>query len=104
MANLAESAVTLVDSWTDGGISSKRHVEAIYDLVLSGQGGTTNKILASALGLTKVERCGNAVKNDNTVIYTAVPSYDGTYIALGIGTETPADVTATVRIFVAGFR
>jgi len=111
MADLAASAVTIEDSWTAGGISSKRHVEMIATLVLTGQGTTTNQILATALGLTKIERCGNAVGDGNDLIYPAVPNYAGTAILLMAVTNAtdgtraaPADITDTVRIFVSGYR
>lgn len=110
MANLASSAVTVENAWNAGGINGKRHVEMIVTLVLTGQGDGTDKILASALGLSKVERCGNAVLDDDSIVYVASPSYDGSHILLVDPTEAtdanrvPVAVTGTVRLFVAGYR
>lgn len=110
MADLASSAVTVVNSWSNGGVNGKRHVEEIVTLVLTGQGDSTDKILATALGFTKIEQCGNAVLDDDSIVYIASPSYDGSHILLVDPTEStdasrvPVAVTGTVRLFVAGYR
>jgi hypothetical protein len=77
-------------------------------------GGTTNKILASAFGLTKIESCGMGVLDDNSAAYFLVPSYDGTLlcaIALTQATDANrsdvADITVTsprkLRVEVHGY-
>lgn len=105
MSDLAASAVTPVREWTAGGVNGKDHVEGLYTLVLTGQGDGTDKILATALGFTKIESCGNAIADDDTLVIPASPSYDGTYIVLADPTDgTPNAVTDTVRIRVAGYR
>lgn len=110
MASLASSAVTIDNSFTAGGINGKRQVVLQCTLVLSGQGGNTNKILASAFDLTKIEECSNAIKDDNLLVYVATPAYDGSYLTLVDCTQAtdasriPADITATVRITVRGYR
>jgi hypothetical protein len=81
-------------------------------LVLTGQGGSTNKIVASAFGLTKIESCGNLLDVTNTLVYPAVPNTDGTAILVAdakSGTQAnhcnPADLTiAETRIEVHGYR
>lgn len=106
MANLADSAVTVLDSYTDGGISSKRHVVQFVDVVLTGQGGTTNKILASNFGLAKIEASDSARYSDNSVIPKISPSYDGTFLLIGDpATGIPADLTGiTIRMRISGYR
>lgn len=110
MADLAASGVTVSASWTAGAVTGKRHVEKLVKLVLTGQGTTTNKIPASALGLTKIESCSNGVKDDDTKIYPAVPSNDGKNLLLMDVTNAtdasraaPADITATIFITVQGY-
>lgn len=106
MANLASSAVTVVSSWSEGDVSGKRHVAKLVRLVLTGQGGATNLIGASALGFTKIEQCSNAVNSDNTLVYPAVPLYGGTAVGLVPAPETanePDDVTDTVELTVKGY-
>lgn len=112
MASLASSAVTAIREWTAGGVSGKDHVEGVYDIVLTGQGDATDKILASALGYTKIERCGNLVISDDSAVYPCSPSYDGTFVVLidpaqatDADRTDPATLTGvTGRIFVAGYR
>lgn len=106
MANLASSAVTVVSSWTEGDVNGKRHIAKLVRLVLTGQGGATNLIGASALGFTKIEQCSNAVKSDNSVIYPAVPLYGGTAVGLipdASAAVAPDDVTGTVELTVKGY-
>jgi hypothetical protein len=112
MSDLASSAVTAIRTWPAGGLSGKDQVHGYYDVALTGQGDTTDEILATAFGLTKIEHCGNAIVDDNSAIYPAVPNYDGSAILLAnLAQATDADRTdpatatgITVRIFVAGYR
>lgn len=109
MANLASSAVTVVRQWNTGGQARKERVEKLVRLALTGQGGVTNLIGASALGLTKIEECSNAIKDDNSKGWPAVPLYGGAAVALleesgYSSTElVPTDVTATVELTVKGY-
>lgn len=106
MASLASSAVTIVSSWTEGGVNGKRHIAKLVRLDLTGQGGATNLIGAAALGFTKIEQCSNAVLSDNTVVYPAVPLYGGTAVGLVLDASAavaPADVTGTVELTVKGY-
>lgn len=103
MANLAASAVTLVDSWYSQGINGKKFKAKKLTLVLTGQGTATNKILASVLGLTSIVEAGPAITSDNASVIVASPSYDGTMLLLkAAGTNAPADFTATVDVIVKG--
>jgi hypothetical protein len=102
MANLARSAVVFNSEWSEG--RNKRVFVRNVTMTLTGQGGTTNKILASVLGFTKLLECRSAVKSDNSVIYGRAPSIDGSFLMLTVAgaAGTPADVTATVQAVVTG--
>lgn len=110
MANLAASAVTIERSWTEAGVNGKDLSARQVTLVLTGQGGSTNKILATVLGLSKIEQAHAFVKSDDTKMYPATPSYDGSFLCLNDLTQAtdanralPADITATVRGVVKGY-
>jgi hypothetical protein len=111
MADLASSAVSVVRAWTEGGVAGKDRVGSLLTLTLTGQGSTTNKITASALGYSKVESCGNLLDCTNTKVYPAVPSSDGSAVytmnpcqATDANRADPADLTCTGRIEVHGYR
>lgn len=100
MANLAFSAVTENEYWREG--LNNRFVTKDLTLVLTGQGGTTNKILASTLGFSAIRKVHSAVVSDGTHL-NAAPSYDRSYITLAAkGSGTPADQTLTARLIVVG--
>lgn len=105
MANLAASAVTIERAWTEGGTTGKELSCRQVTLVLTGQGDATDKILATVLSLTKIEQAGSFVKSDNTVVYKACPSYDGSMLLLTLAAaaDTPAAVTSTIRGVVKGY-
>ena len=102
MANLARSAITFNKEWSEG--RNRRFFVRDVSMVLTGQGGNTNKILASVLGLLEITDARCAVKSDNSIVYGCAPSVDGSYLLLTVAGApgTPADVTATVRAIVAG--
>lgn len=103
MANLAASAVTLEGGWIEGDVSGKRHVCRKLKLVLTGQGGSTNKITAAILGFQSIEQCSNANSDGDDHVYCAAPSYDGSFLTLkASATDALADITDTVRIVVKG--
>lgn len=111
MADIAASNVTVQRAVSVGGVTGKDHVQVLAKVVLGAQGTTTNKITAAALGLKKVESCSNAVKDDNTKVYPAVPTADGTAVLLvdltnatDANRANPADITATIYITVRGYR
>lgn len=109
MANLAQSAVTVLNKYEESTRQGRyQHTVVRATAVLSGQGTTTNKIAATAFGLNSFVDCSNAVTDGNT-IYPAVVSYDGTAILLAnqAGATAaehvnPVDVTDTIRITVKG--
>lgn len=111
MPDLAATGVTVVRSWSEGGLYGKDRVGILAALTLSAMGSNTNKIPASAFGLQKIEECSNAVKSDNTAIVVACASADGSRVVLADLTQatdanraTPADLTGTFYITVHGYR
>jgi hypothetical protein len=82
MASLASSAVTILASYRNGGMTGKRTLVRRLQLALTGQGGTTNKIDAATLGFNSIEGCTNLVDTNNNRIYPAVPSIDGSILLL----------------------
>lgn len=101
MAALAASAVSLYP--TDG--SAERYpdkgnrdvIERRLKLVLTGQGGQTNTIGASALGFSKLISCGILFDDENNVGYPAVVDPVANIILLldGAAAPAPVDVTST---------
>lgn len=109
MANLASSAVTVTRSWEEGDRFGKRQrIVKRVSLALTGQGGSTNKILATALGLSKIETATPLTKSDNSVVHPAAPSADGSYllvngISTGALTAAPGDLTGTFTTEIRGY-
>lgn len=105
MANLASSAVVNNESFEEGGNNSKKYIVIRATITLAAMGTATNKILASAFKLSKITRCSNLVKSDNSVVIPAVPAIDETYILAGGGAaNVPADYTGSFNITVWGYR
>ena len=111
MADLAVSAVTINRAWNEGGPAGRDLSCRQVTLVLTGQGGATNKITAAVLGLTVIEQSTPFVANDNEFVFPSCPSYDGTFLTLlNVTTATdaqratPVDVsTETIRGVVKGY-
>jgi hypothetical protein len=79
-------------------------------VTLTGQGTTTNKILATAFGLSSFEETSSWVKTDNTEVVQAGPSNDRTLILLADPDDaaaanhiTPADRTGAYNCVVKGY-
>lgn len=96
MANVLQSKVTINDSWLTDGNTGKKFSARNVTVILATQGGTTNKLLASVLALTKIVDCSPVTASDNS-IYTAAPSYDGTFLVFSGG-----DISKTVNFTVKG--
>lgn len=78
MPTLAQSAVTVNDSWNEGGNNCRKFRALDVTLNLTGQGDdTTNTIPASLFGLKRV-RSARAFRDATNVAVSAGPSYDGT--------------------------
>lgn len=84
---------------------------AKLDMTSTQSGGTTNKIPASALGLSQVVMCGCLIKSDNSEVYPAAPSANGSFVAVADAADaaaashvTPADLPAgTYYISLLGY-
>ena len=68
-------------------------------------GATAGDIPASLFGLSYIEDCTPAVKNDNTLIVVCAPTFDGTSIlGQAAGTNAPAAIPAgTYALDVYGY-
>lgn len=103
MADLLAANVTNIASWRTGGLNGKRNIVKQVKWTGTTAGGTSNKLLASALGLTKVLKCSNILLDASTkAVFPAVPSADGTYIiatnpaqATDANRTDPADIATS---------
>lgn len=101
MADLATSAVTLNRDWFAGLQRNVRQKDVT--LVLDAMGTATNKIPASALGLTKILGSTALVKSDGLVIVLGVADYTGDNLLLKSETAATAlDYTGTFRGVITG--
>jgi hypothetical protein len=111
MAALASTAVSLYptsigtsefQSFGPGGV---RMLVRRLKLVLTGQGGATNTIGATALGFKTLVRCSNLLDVTNSKSYQAVVDPVNNVILLSaIAADTFADITTTVAyITVEGY-
>jgi len=111
MAALASTAVTVLKATNLVALGSPRLTQKRLTLVLTGQGGGTNTIGASALGFTSFTDCSNAITSDDGFIHPAAVSYDGLTIRLidvsnatDATRDVPSDLTSlTIRITVTGY-
>lgn len=104
MANLAASAVSINRSYVT--VAGTDGIRSVVDatLTLTGQGGTTNLIPVSLLGLSSAESVLSA-RGDDSLIYRADVSYDGKSIVLAnAASGAPSDITDTIRVVVSGVR
>jgi hypothetical protein len=102
MADLAKSAVEIVDGW-EHRQPGRNFTLRQFVLTLTGQGGTTNKIPASVLGFAKIKQAYPGVSASNANIVVAAPSLDGSMLLLkASATDAPADFTGTLTILVGG--
>lgn len=104
MAALAASAVTLNDSWFEGGLNGKRNRCRALTLVLTGQGDATDTIGYAALGFTrKIAEATPLIKSDDSTVVVATPSYDGSKLLLkAAGTNAPGTYSGTFKCIVKG--
>lgn len=74
-----------------------------FDLVLTGQGDGTDKILASTLGFTKILESSVGILGSNASLVVTSPSLDGSFLLLkASATHDPAALTGTLRVTVGG--
>ncbi len=103
MADLADSAVTLLDDWYEGGLNGRKFRCRKVSLVLTGQGTNANAIPASVLKLDEIHDVTPFVKSDDGAIVPASPNAAGdTLLLRASATEAPADHTGTFTGVVRG--
>lgn len=103
MANLASSAVTIIESWTEGDVNGKRLNVYYVSLVLSTQGGATNAVLGSVISdgvQNAIVESSAFIKSDNSAIVPTHSSVDRTKLLFG---ATVADQTGTYYGIVKGY-
>ncbi len=84
MADLLASNVTILESWRTGATNGKRNIVRHVKWTGTTAGGGTNKLLASALGFTKIIKCSSVLLDATSkVIVPASPSSDGSQILTG---------------------
>ena len=113
MAALESTAVTVLSATNLVALGAPRLTTKRLTLVLTGQGGASNTIGATALGFTSFTGCTNAITSDDGFIHPAAVSYDGSKILLidvskneanTATRDVPLDITGlTIRITVTGY-
>lgn len=105
MADLASSAATLYPTLSTGGgdfypagKDQRNIVARRLLLVLTGQGGATNKITAASLGFSQLLWCSNLWDESDSKGYPAVVDPKNNIIILLSGADptAPVDVTAAI--------
>ena len=105
MADLTRANVTILNSWTEGSVTGKRHtaLDVQAAITAAGSGASSNKIPASAFGMSTIVEVSNAVDSTNASVLTASPNYADTEVLLSAGNSaTPTSVTGTYRFIVKG--
>lgn len=101
MANLASSNVTVLASWTSGGINSRRNIVKRVKWTGVTCGGTSNTIPASAFGMSKILAIHGAALLDASTkrVYPMTINSDGTLLyaldavnATDASRNAPADI------------
>ena len=98
--------MTIRDSWSEGGVNGKRRTVLEVTVVLTGagSGASSNKIPASAFGLTVIEEVSSFVNDGGDLIIVGSPNYDGTEIVFkAAATNAFASYTDTFRGTVKGY-
>lgn len=101
MANLASSNVTVISTWTNGGMNSRRNVVKRVKWTGVTCGGATNLIPASAFGFSKFVAVHGAALLDASTkrVYPLTVSADGSYLyAVDVVNATDASRSAVADI------
>lgn len=111
MADLAASAVTILDKWVIPGPYGKQLVALRAKATLLTMGSTTNKVPASVFGLTRVvmvQVAESTATAENR--YIATPSQDGVNILFSdletvsdVDRGAAADNSGTFNFFMFGY-
>jgi len=103
MANLAKTAVTLIDSWYGGGLNGRKFTYKYLSVVLTAQGTVANRIPSTVIGFTKIFGCTPLVNSaDNLIVVGSPDTAQTTLLLKAAGTNAPADFTDTFRMVVWG--
>lgn len=102
MANLVPSAVTVLETWTEGDTHGKRLNCFYVKLVCTGQGDNVNLIPANVVmpGFGTIVESTSFYLNSSQSILSATPSVDRTYLLIG---TAELGVTDTVYGVVKGY-
>ncbi len=100
MAALTSTGVNAVETWKEGGTSSRKFLTKKVVLTLVAQGGATNNIPAALFGMKAIWYVRGGTKADNTQ-QVFLPSYDMLTLNAITG-GSPADVSGTFSVIVAG--
>lgn len=104
MAALTTAAVALYPTVANGGLSLAEHqfgypanslLKRSLKLTLTGQGGQSNTIGATALGFSKLIECSNLFDDENNKGYPAAVDPVTNTIVLFDGAAAPAPVDVT---------
>ena len=109
MAALTSDNVTVTRGWvTVATPLNVKHKQ--LTLVLSSQGGSSNTVDASTIGLGVILGSTMAQKSDDALALHTCPSYDGSKLffynpaqATDANRDDPADVSGTFRVTVWGY-
>jgi hypothetical protein len=104
MADLASSAVTTLRISSETLSNGITLYTKACSVTLTTQGTVTNKVLATAFGLSAFEESSSWSKSDNTEIIVAGVSNDRSHLILkAAGTNAPADYAGVYNVYVKGF-
>ena len=104
MADLASSAVTVLRISSETLSNGITLYTKACSVTLSTQGTVTNKILATAFGLSAFEESSAWSKSDNTEVVPAGISNDRSHLLLrALATNVPLDYAGAYNVYVKGF-
>lgn len=104
MADLATSGVSILRTSSASLSNGLTMYQKACSVTLSTMGTATNKVLATAFGLSSFEESSAWVKSDNTEVIPAGVSNDRTYLLLkAAGTAAPADTSGVYTCYVKGY-
>jgi hypothetical protein len=88
MASLAASNVTVISAYFCAGNNGRRNVRKLCSITGITVGGQTNKILASAFGLQRLDVCTNLFLDATAdKVYPTAIAPDGSYLVLTAPTQ-----------------
>lgn len=91
---------TVIRSWTTVRNTTK-FVSREIQITLTAMGTVTNPISAASLGFARIDEVGALRKSDNSAIYNAAPSIDGSLLLVE-ASNAPGDITGTFQAIITG--